>query len=261
MKKYDCAYEKPKITFKQILIVFLCVVLAISLKSTFESINIIQTQIHYNEYLKKLEDQKNSKGFASLRKINSNILAWLTVEDVNLSVPIVETADESQEKFYLNHGFDKKNNKLGCPYQPSNFSLYGTNTMFVGHSSYTMTLFGNKANQSVFGKLNSYIHTNDNYNYKIKLETEEGILNYQIVGYFFFEITDTENPTYNEIYNNIYTANDLSAKESFNRFINTLNAYSLKKSNQEINFGDKLLTLFTCYYNLDFRTIVVAKQI
>lgn len=261
MKNYDCSYEKPKITLKQVVIVFLCIILAFSLKSTIDSINIVQTQLHYNEYLKKLEQQKNSQGFASLSKINSDILAWLTVEDVDLSVPIVKTTDKSQETFYLNHGFDKKNNKLGCPYQASNFSLDGTNTMFIGHSSYTMTLFGNKTNQSLFGKLNSYIHQNNNYNFKIKLETKEGIHNYQIIGYFYFKITDTENSTYQEIYNNIYTANDLSTKESFNRFINTLNTYSLQKFNQEVNFKDKLLTLFTCYYNLEYRTIVVAKQI
>lgn len=263
MKKYyldECPYEKPKITFKQVVIVFLCIVLAISLKSTIESISVIQTQIHYNEYLKKLETQKNEQGFASLSQINPDILAWITVEDVDLSVPIVKTQSKAEEDFYLDHGFDKKYNKLGCPYQPYIFSLENSNTMFVGHSSYTMSLFGNKTNQSLFGKLNAYIDQNKDYNFKIKLETAQGTYNYQIIGYFYFKITDTTSKNYQEVYNNIYCANNLSSEASFNKFIQTLNSHSMQRFDQQASYGDKLLTLFTCYYNLDYRTIVVAKS-
>lgn len=263
--KYDymneCTHKKPTITLKHIIVFLLCATLCVSVQSIWKNISIVQTQIHYNEYLKKLEQQKNNEGFDSLKKINPNFIAWVTIDDINLSLPIVSTSTKSEEDFYLEHGFDKQYNKLGCPYQTSGCSLDGGYSMLVGHSSYTMSLFGNKTNESLFGKLNSYIDKSGAYTYKVKLETETEIKNYQIVGFFCFNITDKTTAKYNEIYNNIYDISKLDTEYKFNNFKSTLNKYAFVNLGEELNFGDNIITFFTCYTNLDCRTIVVAKQV
>lgn len=264
MKNYymnECPYKKPTITFKHIIIFLLCATLCVSMHSLLKNFDILQTQLHYIEYLNQLEQQKNTEGFDSLKQINSDFLAWITIDDVNLSLPIVETKTKNQEDFYLNHGFNKKHNKLGCPYQSFKCSLDNNYTMFIGHSSYNISLFGQKNNESVFGKLNSYIDKSGAYTYSVKLETQTKTLNYQIVGFFNFNITDTSNAKYQEIYDNIYNISSLNTQSRFDRFNSTLKKYSFVNLGQELNFGDKILTLFTCYSNLDYRTIVVAKQV
>lgn len=257
----ECTYKKPAITFKHIVVFLLCATLCVSVQSIWKSISMIQAQLHYNEYLIKLEQQKNSEGFESLKKINPNFIAWIKIEDIDLSLPIVSTSTKSEEDYYLEHGFDKNYNKLGCPYQTSGCDINGNYSMVVGHSSYTMSLFGNKTNESLFGKLNSYINKSANYNYQITLETETELRNYQIVGYFCFNITNTTNDKYNEIYNNIYNVSKLDTEEKFNNFKSTLTKNTFVNLGEELNFGDKILTLFTCYTNLDYRTIIVAKQV
>lgn len=257
----ECTYKKPTITFKHILLFLLCATLCVSVQSIWKSMSMIQAQLHYNEYLIKLEQQKNSEGFESLKKINPNFIAWIKIEDVDLSLPIVSTSTKSEEDFYLKHGFDKKNNKRGCPYQTSECDINSNYSLIIGHSSYTLSLFGNETNISLFGKLNSYINKSGNYNYRITLETETELRNYQIVGYFCFDISNKTSDKYNEIYNNIYNVRSLDTEEKFNNFKSTLTKNAFLNLGEELNFGDRILTLFTCHTNLNYRTIVVAKQV
>ena len=257
----DCVFKKPLITFKQIIIVLLACMLIFSVQTGFNNYSIILTQVHYAEYLQKLETKKNTEGFDSLSSINNDILAWITINDVELSVPIVKTSNKEDENFYLTHGFDKNKNSLGCPYQEHSYDLSSNNTLFIGHSSYTMTMFGNKTNESLFGKLNTYTNTRGDFDYLMKLETSNEVSYYKIIGYFYYNITDTTSSQYQEISKNIYGAGSLTNEASYNNYINTLKKYTLSNKNIESTFGDQFVTLFTCYFNLDFRTIVIAKKI
>ena len=256
----DFGTKKQLITFKQIIIVLLSCMLLVTIQYGYNDFSTILTQIRYNKYLSNLETQKNVNGLESLKQTNSDILAWLTINDVNLSVPIVKTNSSQDEDFYLTHGFDKKQNSLGCPYQKYDCDFDNNNTLFVGHSSYTMTVFGHKTSESIFGKLNTYTNTTSNFDYLVKLETFNGTKNYKIIGCFFYNVTNTSSPTYQEVTNNIY-ANNISSTSSYNNFINTLKMYNLLDNNFKSSYLDHFITLFTCYYNLDFRTIVVAKEI
>ncbi len=255
-------YGKPKITFKQVLIVFLVFTICVSMQSAIESFSLIYTERHYSEYLRQLEVKKNTEGFDSLLEINPNIMAWITIDDIGLSLPIVKTTSKQDEDFYLNHGVDNKKNALGCPYQPHDFDLANNNSMFIGHSSYNFSLFNSTTNQSLFGKLNRYIdETRSSFNYNIKLETSSGIATYHIAGLFKFKITDTTDTKYTEVYSNIFNQNNLDTQAKFDSFMSTLEKYSKFSGSIDASFGDKILTLFTCYYNLDYRTIIVATQI
>ncbi len=254
-------YSKPRlISLKSIVILILCFALCVSIKPAIDNIIIMTDQYNYSEYLKKLEKQKNEKGIESIANINSDFLGWLEIDDVNLSLPIVKTDSTQKENYYLDHDYKKEKNSLGCPYQVCNMSLDGYNTMFVGHSAYNTTVLGNTNYQSLFGKLNDYLSINNKYNYKIKFETTTKVYNYKIFGVFRFYIKDTTTEKYKEIVNNIYS-NNISSQNDYDNFISCVKKYSIINSEYDFEFGDKFLTLFTCYSNLSYRTIVVAKQI
>lgn len=254
-------YSKPNcFSFRNIVILILCFTLCVSLKPAIENILIMNDQFHYSEYLLKLEKQKQEQGLESIAQINQDFLGWLEIEDVGISFPVVNTSSKSQEDYYLNHDYKNEKNSLGCPFQVHNMSLDGNNTMFVGHSSFTTTVLGNTNNQSLFGKLNSYHSTSNNYNYIIKFETLGKTYTYKIFGVFKFNVTDYSDAKYQEIFNDIYT-NTIRTSGDFKNFVNCAKKYSTLNSSEELNFGDKILTLFTCYYDLDYRTMIIAKQI
>lgn len=254
-------YSKPRlISLKSIVILILCFALCVSIKPAIDNIIIMTDQYNYSEYLKKLEKQKNEKGIESIASINSDFLGWLEINDVSLSLPIVKTDSTQKENYYLDHDYKKEKNSLGCPYQVCNMSLDGYNTMFVGHSAYNTTVLGNTNYQSLFGKLNDYLSINNKYNYNIKFETTTKVYNYKIFGVFRFYIKDTTTEKYKEIVNNIYS-NNISSQNDYDNFISCVKKYSIINSGNDFEFGDKFLTLFTCYSNLSYRTIVVAKQI
>lgn len=50
---------------------------------------------------------------ASLKEINEDVVAWLTIPDTQIDLPIVRGEDNA---FYLEHGFDKKPAKVGVPF-------------------------------------------------------------------------------------------------------------------------------------------------
>lgn len=254
-------YSKPKlISFQSIVILILCFTLCVSVKPAIDNIIIMHEQYHYSEYLKKLEQQKNENGLGYISNINSDFLGWLEVDDVGLSLPIVKTDSKQKENYYLSHDFKKDKNSLGCPYQVYNMDLQGNNTMFIGHSSYTTTIMGHTNNQNLFGKLNTYLTPSNNFNYKIKLETESKTYTYKIFSSFKFRITDTTSEKYQDIFKNIFS-NKIETKQDFNNFISCIQKYSVINCQDGLNFGDKILTLFTCYSNLDYRTMIIAKQI
>lgn len=254
-------YSKPKFfSFQSVVILILCFALCVSIKPAIENIIIMNDQFHYSEYLKKLEQQKNEKGISSIANINSDFLGWLEIDDVNISLPIVKTESEQDENYYLNHDFKREKNSLGCPYQVHDMSIDDYNTMFIGHSAFNTMVLGNTNYQSLFGKLNDYLSTSNAYNYNIKFETTTKTYNYKIFGVFRFNIKDTTTEKYKEVVNSIYS-NSISSQSSYDSFISCIKKYSILDCGDDFEFGDKFLTLFTCYSNLDYRTIIVAKQI
>lgn len=258
---YKCLFKKEKNIINNIIVIILSIMLCLSLQPTISNIILINTQINYAKYLKSIETKKNNEGFTSLYSINSDFIAWLKIEDVDLSVPIVQTKSQEEESFYLNHGFDKKDNSLGCPYQPHNYNLNNDNILFIGHSSYTMSALGNKTNVSLFGKLNSYLDGNKGFNYNLTLETKNEIANYEIVAFFNFKITNTSSLEYQEIYKYIFNVSNFNSQTELDNYKNCIEKYSHLNKDINATLEDKFLTLFTCHYNLNYRTIVIAQKV
>lgn len=177
--------------------------------------------------------------FSNLIAENNNTVGWIQVPNTNINYPVVQSYDND---YYLNHNFYKKYNLAGWPFLDyRNNSNSDYNTIIYGH---------NRLDESMFGTLKKLLK--EDYHNTNK--------------YIFFNTLDTMN-TY-EIFS-VYTidANEFKANINFNNdteyedYLNNIKNQSTIKLKSIVKPTDKIITLYTCSDNTNYRTIVHAKLI
>lgn len=84
---------------------------------------------------------KHEVDFDGLKKENSEIVAWIQFEHVDIDYPIVKGADNS---FYLTHTATKSENKSGAIFMDcnNNSDMSDMNTIIYGHNMKDGSMFG-----------------------------------------------------------------------------------------------------------------------
>lgn len=84
--------------------------------------------------------------FPSLKEINSDTVAWIYFENMDINYPVVQGEDDD---FYLHHDFYKEESTSGCIFMDSQATpdFLSDNSFLYGH---------NMKNKSMFAKLNQY---------------------------------------------------------------------------------------------------------
>ena len=250
-------YKKEHI--KQLVIFLLASLLIVVAVFNIKTFSRVFNMFNYDKYLNSLYELKTKKGLGELCKINADCIAYIECEDLDMHLPVVKTSNIEDENYYLDHDFKKRKNELGSPYQKSSTNIEETTVAtFVGHSAYTQTIFNSTKNQSIFGKLNQYLYSSTNYNHLISVETLNAKYTYKVVSVIKFNATNGQSADEMKIYGAV----NLETQSQFDDFYNNLKSHSAVDNLEPAEFGDKFLTLFTCATsNLDFRVMVVAKQI
>lgn len=77
----------------------------------------------YEKYKKPTEQTEetvdlpdNPIDFDKLKETNADVQAWITLPGTTIDYPILQSAADEEEDFYLNHGIDKKYLFDGCVY-------------------------------------------------------------------------------------------------------------------------------------------------
>lgn len=189
-------------------------------------------------------DETNSYkvDFEILESTNSDVVAWLKVNDTAIEYPIVKT---SNNDYYLNHSFDKTYNNAGWIFADYKNKFDGTdkNIVIYGH---------NRKDQSMFGSLNRVLKKEwyeNEENYTINLITKEKELQYKV--FSVYQIPDEE----------YYIKTTFANKESFKQFINTVKSRSIYNFNTEIDENSQVLTLSTCGVSSKSRVVLHARLI
>ena len=219
----------------------------------------VYNMYNYDSYLNELYEIKKRDGVAGLKNINNDCFAYLECEDIDMHLPIVSTSSKDDENHYLDHDFRHMENELGTPYQKFGTSLnQTTNTVFVGHSAFTETIFNKNKKQSIFGKLNNYLVKKDMYNYTITIDTIDNHFTYKIISVIMFYSNSIGSTSELSIYDTV----NLETEDKFDNFYRICKNRSVVGDLDSAVFGDKFLTLFTCSTsNLDYRVMVVAKLV
>jgi sortase B len=166
--------------------------------------------------------------FTKLKETNNNTKGWIYVGGTNVNYPFVQHSDN---KFYLNHSFDKKYNSAGWVFADYRNKLDGTdkNIIIYAHG---------RLDKSMFGSLRSIIKETwynnlDNHIVKISTETENTL--WQVFSVYKI-------PTTND-----YIQTDFSSDEQYLNFLNKLKNRSKFNFNTTVSANDQILTLSTCH--------------
>ena len=83
--------------------------------------------------------------FEELRKINSDVVAWLFIDGTQINYPVVHGDDND---FYLKHQFDGQYNSAGCLFLDveNNGSFQQENQIIYGHYMKNQSMFHNLTN-------------------------------------------------------------------------------------------------------------------
>ena len=194
-----------------------------------------------NDYWNYIKLPLINVNFNDLMNKNPDTVAFLKVNGTNINYPVVQTNDN---KFYLNHSFDKSYNEAGWVFMDyrNDVNQLSDNTIIYAHGRWDTTMFGSLKN--VF-KNNWYQNTD---NYVVHLSTPAYNSLWQV-----FSVYTIPTETY-------YITSNFGTDESYQKFLTTIQSRSVYKFNASVNTNDKILTLSTCLNNKE-KVVLHAKLI
>ena len=189
-------------------------------------------------------DKKNNEisvNFENLKKINSDTIAYIKINNTNVDYPVVKYTDN---EFYLNHNFEKKENSGGWLFldYKNNIDSNDKNIIVYGH---------NMKDGSMFGTLSKVLTNewqNNENNLLITFITEKGKYKYKIFSTYRID---------NEEY---YIKTSFNSDNEYIDFLSTIKKRSNKYYDVLLDEKDQILTLSTCSGS-NKRVVVHAKKI
>jgi len=183
---------------------------------------------------------KYEKVFSKLKEINKDTIGWLTVKNTNVDYPVVQYTDND---YYLKRSFDNKKNSRGWIFADyrNSFDLLDDNTIIYGH---------NLKSGYMFGTLQKTLDPNwynNEANRTIIFNTEKANYNWQIFSIYTMEK------------NNDYLVSTFANETNFNNYIILSKERSIIDFGIDVQYGDNILTLSTCYKDSNHRLIIQAK--
>ena len=197
---------------------------------------------YYYSYKKDLEFKEKiaEYDFDKLKKMNSDIVGYIEVDNTNISYPVVKSSDNS---YYLNHSYKKEKNNIGSIFLDYRNDLdnLSKNNIIYGHG---------RLDNTMFGSLNNLLDSNNldsKESYYITLSTPKSIMTFKI-----FSVYTIPKEGY-------YIKTYFSSNKYFKEFLETIMKRSIYNFNTDVSTNDKILTLSTCKDNFGKRVVVHAK--
>ena len=199
---------------------------------------------YLDSYKKDLEfkERIENYNFDELLKINSDIVGYIKVNNTNVSYPIVKGSDNT---FYLNHSYDKKESEIGSIFLDYRNDLenLSRNNIIYGHG---------RLDNSMFGSLNNLLDSDwlsNEDNHYIEVTTPDKIMVFKI-----FSVYTIDKESY-------YIKTYFSDNKYFKEFLETVMKRSIYNFSTNVSTNDKILTLSTCKNNFGKRVVVHAKML
>lgn len=195
----------------------------------------------YNLYRKFSSYKMSDINFTELKKVNSDVVAWIIVDGTNINYPIVQTSDND---YYLDHDINKTSTINGWTFMDYRNSqdISDDNTLFYGHNLFNKTAFGSLSN--LFG--NNWFESS---NHKIIVLTENNKYTYEIFSIYYSEADSS------------YLRTNYSYRENYQEFLDNIKNKSEKSFSVDVTSEDKIITLSTCTDDNNGRKVVHAKLI
>ena len=177
--------------------------------------------------------------FKPLKEINDDTVGYIFVKGTAISYPVVQASDN---KYYLNHSINNKQNNAGWVFMDYRNRLDGNdkNIILYGH---------NRVDGIMFGTLKNTLKS-DWYNNKdnliVQFITEDEVYKYEVFSVYKIKAED------------YYI---MTEPDNFKTFVNTLIKRSVHNFEVEVGEDDQIITLSTCVGFSDTRLVLHAKLI
>lgn len=203
-----------------------------------------------------------------LLKVNKDYVGWIKIENTDVDYPFVKDPGEIFEDnsyygnayygindFYLHHDFDKRQYEFAgtlfmdyCDNFEAVEDIQSENIVIYGH---------NMANNTMFGSLRRY---RQDYNFYKDAAFVELSNSYRDYDYVICCCFITGGNYYSDFL--YWQMEELDTEEDFNYYVDTMRSKQLFDTGVDVEYGDKLLTLSTCYASEDnSRFVVVARRL
>lgn len=193
------------------------------------------------------DGEDNPIDFASLQAENSDIYAWITINDTDISYPILQNQDTTDfyDEYYLDHLVDGTSGFAGALFtQPINaLDFSDGNTVIYGH---------NLKNGTMFTHLHDYEDQEFlNAHRTIYIYTPESVLTYEV----FAAVPFSDK--------HLMITYDFAEESGVQAFLDDVyDAGGVYAEDASVSGKDKLLTLSTCMNSAPTkRYLVVAKLV
>lgn len=237
-----------------LMIANLAMIIVISAALIFQYINVgVQSNQHFEQiadtFYSVPAQEDGLPGFEQLVAQNSDMVAWIKIEDTKIDYPVMQTPTDPE--YYIKRDFNKEYSASGSPFVDfrNSFDPRSDNIIIYGHHMNNGSMFSDmlKYEKASFWQEHQII---DFY-------TLEGHHSYQIIAAFYTQILKVGEPGF-RYYNFINSAD----ANDFDDYIYNVSDRTPYDTGGSASFGDELLTLSTCSYHTDEgRFVIVAKKL
>ena len=196
-----------------------------------------------------IDGKKVQYKYKELYSKNHDFIGWLKIDGTKINYPVMLTPDD--EEYYIHRDYNKDWNDSGTPFvdTDSNVVKPSDNVIIYGHHMKSKTMFYDLGyyEEEDFYKKHKYIEFNTIY----------GDHKYEVIAAFKTKIKDKDDTSFK-----YYTFFNAADKEEFDYFVENIKDLTTYEIPTTAEYGDKLLTLSTCYSHTENgRFVVVAKRI
>ncbi|MCL2071612.1 MAG: class B sortase [Oscillospiraceae bacterium] len=195
--------------------------------------------------------------YAELYRQNSDMVGYIKIDD-RIDYPVLQFDDDT---FYLNRDFEKSESKSGWIFADSRNKFSGLdisdNTVLYGHNMTTGEKFSALTDyykSTVHGSLEFYKE-----NPVIRFDTLYEKMEWKVFAVVLFNTQEE----FGEVFE--WNIHEFYTKDEFNNYIPNVIDRSVLFTDVDIEHGDKILTLSTCYWPLgadvDTRLAVFARKV
>ena len=223
-----------------------------------------------DEDFAKLRNTKPLPDYLALWRENNDMVGYIRIGDTKVDYPVLQTARPSTTgltgQFYLDHDFYGERSRGGAIFADhrNNFGIgddgqvTSDNTILYGHNIATGNYFAALSNYhrtTADGTL-SFYKTNPTIQFDTLYEKHE----WKVFGTVLFN-TQEDFGEIIEYWNKL----NFYGEDDFNDYILTIMDRSVLFTDVDITYGDKLLTLSTCYWpygeSVDTRAVIFARRV
>lgn len=188
------------------------------------------------------------KKYARLYKQNNDFIGWIKIDDTDIDYPVMQSMYE--EEYYIYRDFDKQSSSAGTLFiDTSSDVIMSDNILIYGHNMHTGKMFHD---------LLEYESEEFYKNHKtFTFNTIHGDGTYEVIAAFRAKIYEVDYTGFK-----YYQFFDASSEEEFMNYVKNCVSMTPYTIVNDVEYGDKLITLSTCaYHTTNGRFVVVAKKI